>query len=125
MLVKRGKSLGQVDEGRSTQPWRILCAVYAKLIGGVLPHWLTGVGGGANADRSLRQATQAVQRAGSRVASAGTQPGRGDAVLGTRPRRGRRRCRINKQANRPATYQMLLNPSRRDQRRPSIRAVAP
>ena len=40
LLFKLWRSVGLVDEWRSAQPWRILCEVYAKLLGAVARHWL-------------------------------------------------------------------------------------
>src|SRR6185437_1447406 len=61
LLFKRWKSLGHVDAWRTRRPERILCEVYAKLLGAVLAHWLTVVAGWQRAEKSLWQATQAVQ----------------------------------------------------------------
>src|SRR4029453_16658693 len=105
-------------EWRSSQPWRILCEVYAKLIALLMQHWLLVVGCWANADRSLRKATATVQRYGRRLAGGWTDGGRLGTVLHKLVRTLKRRCRINKQANRPASYQLLLNPQLRERRRP-------
>ena len=40
MLYKLWKQYGQIDEWRTTNRWRILCGLYAKLIGLLLQHWL-------------------------------------------------------------------------------------
>ena len=61
LLFKRWKSLGEIDAWRSARPARILCEVYAKLLGAVLLHWLIVVAGWQRADKSLWQATQAVR----------------------------------------------------------------
>ncbi len=39
LLYKLWKSDGRIDEWRTGNPWRILCEVYAKLIGMLLQHW--------------------------------------------------------------------------------------
>jgi hypothetical protein len=120
LLFKRWKSLGQVDEWRSGQPWRIMCEVYAKLIGLLMQHWLLVVGCWANVDRSLRKATATVQRYGRRLSGVWRAGRRLETVLQKLVRALKRRCRINKQAYRPATYQLLLNPQLREVRRPLL-----
>jgi hypothetical protein len=40
MLYKLWKQYGRIDEWRTGNPWRILCELYAKLIGLLLQHWL-------------------------------------------------------------------------------------
>jgi len=44
LLWKLWKSQGRIDESRSNKPWRILCEIYAKLLG--MAHQLAG--GSAN-----------------------------------------------------------------------------
>jgi len=40
LLFKLWKQDGRIDEWRTSNPWRILCEMYAKLIGSLLQHWL-------------------------------------------------------------------------------------
>jgi hypothetical protein len=40
MLYKLWKQYGRIDEWRTTNSWRVLCELYAKLIGLLLQHWL-------------------------------------------------------------------------------------
>src|SRR3954471_1334776 len=40
LLYKLWKQEGQVDEWRTAHRWRVLCELYAKLIGVLLQHWL-------------------------------------------------------------------------------------
>ena len=40
MLYKLWKQYGRIDEWRTANPWRVLCELYAKLIGLLLQHWL-------------------------------------------------------------------------------------
>jgi len=61
LLFKLWKSEGHIDESRSAKPWRILCEVYAKLLGMVVQHWLLLVGCWSHADRSLVKACRAVR----------------------------------------------------------------
>ena len=62
LLFKLWKSHAKVDEWRSHNPWRILCEIYAKLIGLVLSHWLFAVSLWPHPDRSLFQAAKTVQK---------------------------------------------------------------
>ncbi|MEJ2747715.1 MAG: IS4 family transposase, partial [Anaerolineae bacterium] len=39
LLFKLWKSQGGIDKSRSDKPWRILCELYAKLIGMIIQHW--------------------------------------------------------------------------------------
>jgi len=56
LLFKLWKNWGRLDEWRSTKQWRILCEVYAKLLGIVLHHWLLITGCWRFPDRSLVKA---------------------------------------------------------------------
>src|SRR5215203_3228649 len=62
LLFKHWKSQGHLDDWRSTQPWRILGEVYAKLIGRVLQHWLFVLGCWGAAARSRVKAGQTIQQ---------------------------------------------------------------
>jgi hypothetical protein len=61
LVWKLWKERGQVDIWRSEKPFRVLCEVYAKLIGMVLQHWLLLVGCWSNPHRSQVKASQAIQ----------------------------------------------------------------
>ncbi len=106
LLFKRWKSLGQVDEWRSAQPWRILCEVYVKLLVLVLQHWLLVVGCWANADRSLWRGVRTLQRRGHSLAAAWAWGAWSAAVAEAVAAVAR--CRIDKRKSQPSTYQVLL-----------------
>ena len=40
ILYKLWKQYARIDQWRTTNPWRVLCELYAKLIGLLLQHWL-------------------------------------------------------------------------------------
>jgi hypothetical protein len=61
LVFKLWKERARVDEWRSADPWRILCEVYAKLLGVVLAHWLLLATGWADPDRSLVKATATIR----------------------------------------------------------------
>ena len=56
LLFKLWKSHGRVDEWRTTNPTRILCEVYAKLIGLVFQQWILAASSWADPERSLFKA---------------------------------------------------------------------
>jgi hypothetical protein len=60
LLFKRWKSLGQVHESRSTNPWRVLVEIYAKLLGMLIQHWLLLATAWKYEDRSLSKASVAI-----------------------------------------------------------------
>jgi hypothetical protein len=62
LLFKLWKSHAKVDELRSQNPWRILCEIYAKLIGLCLSQWLFAVSLWSYPDRSLFQAAKTVRK---------------------------------------------------------------
>lgn len=106
LLIKRNKSLGQIDEWRTAREWRVLCEVYAKLLVGVLQHWLLVVGCWANPARSLWRGQQALHRWGRLLARAwdGTQwLAELRLVLQLA-----RRAEIDKRAKEPGLWQILL-----------------
>lgn len=61
LLFKLWKSHAKLDEWRTAKEWRILCEVYAKLLGVLLQHWLIVAGCWANPDRSLVKAAATVR----------------------------------------------------------------
>lgn len=110
LLFKLWKSQGGVDEARSGQVYRVLCAVYATLLAMGVQHWLLLLGGGFS-DRSQRQAARPVRRRAVQVASAlgrGRELRRVLRLLAV----VLRRCgRVNRRRRRPSTYQTLCNPA--------------
>lgn len=110
LLFKLWKSHHRIDEWRSQQPWRILCEVYAKLLGVLIQHWLLLVGCWQVPERSLTKAAQTVRLHVVAMAMA--------------VRRGSRRrlieaianlalslaagCRMNPRKKLPNAYQLLL-----------------
>ena len=61
LLFKRWKSAGTIDEWRSQQAARILCELYAKLIGQVITQWASVVGAWHMLERSLVKVARVVQ----------------------------------------------------------------
>ena len=109
LVFKRWKSLGQVDTWRSAKPWRILCEVYAKLIGLVLQHWVMLTGAWANVNRSLWQATTTVQAHALHLAASLDAPNRLTTALTTIAFALATGCRMNTRNHHPNTYQLLAD----------------
>jgi len=61
MLYKLWKQYGGIDEWRTANQWRILCELYAKLIGLLLQHWLIILFAGPDEQRSLVKLAQVVR----------------------------------------------------------------
>ena len=107
LLSKLWKSEGVIDEWRTENPWRVLCELYAKLIGQVLQHWLMVVFAWHDPQRSLVKLAQVVRDtswllmdalAGYRSVRSALQ------VMGRRMRSG---CQMNKRKTRPNSAQLL------------------
>src|SRR6266699_3029266 len=107
LLYKLWKSQGVIDEWRTENPWRVLCELYAKLLGQVLQHWLIVVFAWHDPQRSLVKLAQVVRDtswllmdalAGHRSVRSALQ------VMGRRMRSG---CQMNKRKTRPNSAQLL------------------
>lgn len=61
LLFKLWKSELEIDEWRTTHPWRILCELYAKLIALLMQHWLFMLGDVHHLERSLTLAHRVVR----------------------------------------------------------------
>lgn len=59
-LFRRWKMAGQIDAWRTAHAWRMLCELYAKLIGELVVHWLCVAGCWHDLSRSLDKASQEV-----------------------------------------------------------------
>ena len=61
LLFKLWKDEGQIDESRSHKPWRVVCEVFAKLIGLVMQHWILLTCCWQTLDRSLTKAARTLR----------------------------------------------------------------
>ena len=105
-LFKLWKSHGWVDAWRSQKPERILCEVYAKLLGLVVQHWLVLVGGWQMANRSLVKAAQVIRKQALHLASALRQRRMTSAVRAV-VQSLLAGCRLNTRKQHPTTFQLL------------------
>jgi hypothetical protein len=111
LLFKLWKRQGEIDESRSTKPWRILCEVYAKLWAMLIQHWFFVVSCWAYPARSLVQAAQTVRKHALHLASAFQSLKRLTAAILTIQRCLMPGCRMNRRKKHPNTYQLLLDPT--------------
>ena len=112
-LFKRWKSQGKLDEWRSQKPWRILCEVYAKLIGVLLQHWILLASGWRFGKKSVFKAARAVRKHIVSLASAFGKPAsqqcqRVQEVLHTMRTGVQAGCWMNSRKQQPNAYQLLL-----------------
>jgi len=110
LLFKLWKSHAQLDESRSANPWRVLCEIYAKLLGQLIQHWLCLLGGWSQPDHSARKAAATIQKHALHLASAFATR-RTECLSQTLQLMLRclvAGCRINKRRQQPHTFQLLL-----------------
>lgn len=107
LLYKLWKRDGRVDEWRTQSPWRILCEVYAKLLGLLLQHWLVVLFAWQDPQRSLVKLAQVVRQTGWLImeALAGFRSLR--SALRLIQRRMRSGCRMNTRRQAPNSAQLL------------------
>lgn len=108
LLCNLWQSHGRVDESRSTQPWRMLCAVYAQLLAMRVQPWVFLVSCWAYPDRSRTKAAHTVQKHTLHLASAVASIKRLVDALLTVKRCLAAGCRMNRRKKHPHTYQLLL-----------------
>jgi hypothetical protein len=109
LLFKLWKSEGRIDESRSEKPWRILCEVYAKLLGMVVQHWILLVSCWSHANRSLVKASHTVRGHALQMAVVFGNRHLFCRILEVIRRCLTAGCRLNKRRRKPAAYQLLLN----------------
>ncbi len=111
LVFKLWKQHGLLDEWRSARTWRILCEVYAKLLGLLVQHWCSVLGCWPAPDRSLVQAAQTVRASAVLLASAfaGLLPL--PVVLEQICQCLQAGGRLNRRRRAPNTYQLLLDPA--------------
>jgi hypothetical protein len=110
IVFKLWKQYLQIDEWRSENPWRILCEVYAKLLGALLQHWILVVVGWKPADRSLIKATQLIRGYIRTLALALKKHDEWEAVMDLLRRCLQRHCRLEKRRQAPSSSQLFFDP---------------
>lgn len=104
------KTDGGLDRSRSTQPWRVLAELYAKLIAVLLQHWCILHGDWAAPGHSLRKAARIVRKSVRSIALVIDRRARLRAVLRTLGAMLTQAGRLNARKAHPNTYQRLLDP---------------
>jgi Transposase DDE domain len=107
LLYKLWKQHGQVDEWHTADPWRVLCELYAKLIGLLLQHWLIVLFAWQDPQRSLVKLAKVVRDTGWTLmeALAGHRSLRSALrLIGRRMRSG---CQMNTRQKHPNSAQLL------------------
>jgi hypothetical protein len=110
LLFKLWKQYGQIDESRSTKPWRVLCEVWAKLLAVLVQHWLALTGCWQCPYRSLVKAAHVIRAQAMNLLAALTALARLCDALAALHRSLPAACRINPRKKHPNTYQLLLTP---------------
>jgi len=110
LIFKLWKSHLFIDEWRTKKPWRILCELYAKLIGALLQHWLLVVTGWDVTDRSLMKATRTLRRSIRSLGLALQDERKWAGEIALLRRCLERGCRLNKRKTAPSSFQLLSNP---------------
>jgi len=108
LLFKLWKSVGRIDHFRTDNPWRVLCQLYAKLIGMVLLHWFLLASVWHFPDRSIFKAAQGIRRHLFMIALAVKDS---DLLLSTLTRMVnslRSGSRIKASKKDPRTFQIML-----------------
>lgn len=108
LLFNVWKSHGRVDAWRTKNPTRILCEVYAKLIGLVFQQWLLAASSWRGPERSLFKAATLVATAAHELASALVDGTRFLAVVERLAATIRRWAKTNTRKKTPTTAQRLL-----------------
>ncbi len=114
LLFKLWKSHGGLAFSHGQRAARVLCEVYAKLIGMVVQHWLLLASAGSPLAWSWTKAARRVRRVAVELGQALQGFAALMAVLERLGRRIQRRCGPSKRQRHPTTYQLLQDPNRTD-----------
>jgi hypothetical protein len=109
LLFKRWKSLFQIDQWRSQDPWRILTELYAKLIGVLILNWILLMEGWRTPHSSLWKAALTVRHLAAALAICLFDTARLEAILQLILAHLRGLCRLNTRRAHPSTSQRLGN----------------
>jgi hypothetical protein len=107
LLYKLWKQDGQVDEWRTANPWRVLCELYAKLIGLLLQHWLMLLFAWHDEQRSLVKLAHVVRDTAASLMEALSGCRSLRSALRTIQRRMSAGTQMNKRRKHPNSAQLL------------------
>lgn len=112
LLFKLWKSHGGLEASRGRRAARVLCEVYAKLIGQVVQHWLLITCGGPCLVISPVKATRRVRRQVLLIAVFLELVTEVVQILQRLHSRLWQRCKVQKRGRRPSSSELLLAPER-------------
>jgi hypothetical protein len=107
LLFKLWKSEGKLEQSRSAKPYRILCELYAKLIGLVIQHWCLVLGCWASLQRSLTKAGRVVREHAVLLAHSIRRPARLRETLRALVADLQHNCRVNTRTTKPNHCQLI------------------
>jgi hypothetical protein len=107
LLYKLWKQEGLVDEWRTGNRWRVLCELYAKLIGVLLQHWVIILFAWHDSQRSLVKLAQVVRDTSWLLMEALARHGSLRSALRLIGRRMASGCQMNKRQKHPNSAQLL------------------
>jgi hypothetical protein len=110
LLFKRWKSLGGLQVSTKMKPGRVLCELYAKLLGMLVAHWFTLIRGGPLEGFSLTQAIQKIQDLAGRLMDALRWPERLAELIAEIAAMMHRIPKQQRRKKRPSTRQRLFQP---------------
>ena len=114
LLFKLWKSHGGLEFSHGRRATRVLCEIYAKLLGMVVQHWLLLASAGSMLAWSWTKGARRVRRQAVELGRALWVLESLVGVLERLRRRIQRRCKATKRQRHPTTYQMLENSSQTD-----------
>jgi hypothetical protein len=107
LLYKLWKQYGHIDEWRTANAWRILCELYAKLIGVLSQHWLIVLLAWQDEQRSLVKLAQVIRDGSLSFIEAFAGYRSLHEVLISLARRMRSGCQMNQRQKHPNSAQLL------------------
>jgi hypothetical protein len=110
LLFKRWKSLFKIDEWRSTDIWRILTELYAKLLSAVIQQWILLTGINQISHPSFWMAALTVRKFATSLAMVLNDFSLLMDVLSLIEQHFRAHCRLGTRRAHPSLYQLLENP---------------
>jgi Transposase DDE domain len=114
LLFKLWKSHGGLAFSHGRRAARVLCELYAKLIGMVVQHWLLLANAGSPLAWSWTKAARRVRRRAVELGQALASAVVLVALLARLRQQIQRRCAVSKRRRHPTTYQLVQDPDRAD-----------
>jgi hypothetical protein len=111
MLYKLWEQYGHIDEWRTANCWRVLCGLYAKLIGLLVQHWLIVLFAWQEEQRSLVKLAQVVRDSACTLMEALAGHHSLCSALHSIHHRMRFGCQMNTRKKHPNSAQLLQHGS--------------